>query len=124
MKDLYILGSGFSKALSARMPLVRELSEQLGYCISAPIWPPEVIEMVRRNFEDGLSYLSESKPFLSTSENLKHQHLLLDLTQTLATHTSWPWSQHSPAPSGLESSERKQIQQTQEWLRPDKTNCA
>lgn len=86
MSDLYILGAGFSKAISPVMPVVSELSALLDRYGTTAIWESEVSKLVRKDFEAGLSYLAENKPFLSTSENLRHRHLLLDLTRNLAMH--------------------------------------
>lgn len=86
MSDLYVLGAGFSKAISAAMPVVSELSTQLDRYGTTAVWESEVSKLVRMDFEAGLSYLAENKPFLSASENLRHRHLLLDVTRNLAMH--------------------------------------
>lgn len=86
MSDLYILGAGFSKAISPAMPVVSELSTQLDRYGTTAVWESEVSKLVRKDFEAGLSYQAENKPFLSTSENRRPRPLLLDLSRNLAMH--------------------------------------
>ena len=88
--DVYILGAGFSRALNPCMPLLNELSLAVsGYTNSygGPILTSglnsPIGSLIRRNFEEALSYLAEQKPWLEESENQKDKVLLLELTRNI-----------------------------------------
>ena len=77
MSDVFLLGAGFSKAVSDDMPLLKELSSQIRGRLSNL---PESLLTLGDNIEIWLSYLSQPHPWLSESENLRNRALALDIT--------------------------------------------
>lgn len=86
MNDVFILGAGFSKAISNEMPLVKrgELSNEVlkSYKLRDSI-PVEIRRMIEENFENALDFLASHKPWLSESENQRHRAIYLDLTYAI-----------------------------------------
>ena len=80
MSDVYLLGAGFSKAISDEMPLLSELSGQIktrGLDFQAPL------TTLGDNLEVWLSYLSQPHPWLRESVNLKNQAMALEITEQI-----------------------------------------
>ena len=82
-KDVYLLGAGFSRAVSDRMPLLDELSKSVRLDV---LGPQEEYPPLSENLELWLSYLSQPQPWLHEIENLRNQALALELTEAIA-HT-------------------------------------
>lgn len=89
--EVFILGAGFSKAVSDRMPLMSELSnmllERLGDEITDSFTLTQRLLLARtgtEGFERALSFLSSEQPWLSRAENHRNRALFLDLTEVLA----------------------------------------
>src|ERR1039457_3019690 len=84
MNEVFILGAGFSKAISSEMPLVKELSAQVldSYKHKDSI-APDVRRMMEEDFEKALTFLAQDKPWLPEPENLRHKALYLDLTSVI-----------------------------------------
>ena len=80
MSDVFLLGAGFSKAVSDDMPLLQELSSQIRGRLSDL---PESLSTVGDNIEIWLSYLSQPHPWLRASENLRNRALALDITEEI-----------------------------------------
>ena len=55
MSDVFLLGAGFSKAVSYRMPVTKELSQEIleTYEFQEPI-SPEIRSMLQEDFEKAL----------------------------------------------------------------------
>jgi hypothetical protein len=84
MSEVFILGAGFSKAISSEMPLVKELSALvLKLYRRKDFIESDVRRMMEEDFEKTLTYLSQEKPWLHESENLRHKALYLDLTNVI-----------------------------------------
>lgn len=83
MAGVFLLGAGFSKAISEHMPLLAELSRKVRSRTSlkahSPIW-----DMYEDDLEMWLTYLSQSHPWLSEPENLRNPALFLDLSSDIA----------------------------------------
>jgi len=83
MTEVFLLGAGFSKAISKHMLLLAELSRKVRSRTSpsadSPIW-----DMFEDDLEMWLTYLSQSHPWLSESENLRSRALFLDLSRDIA----------------------------------------
>ena len=84
MSDVFLLGAGFSKAISADMPLLSDLSTQIkerlkgrGICLPSPL------PIFGNNLELWLSYLSQPHPWLRESDNLKNHAMALDITDEI-----------------------------------------
>ena len=82
MNEVFILGAGFSKAISRWMPLTRDLSKEVTKSYAGSL-PPEIQSMVEEDFEKALTFLAQQKPWLSEAQNLRHRALYLDLTQVI-----------------------------------------
>ena len=67
--DVFILGAGFSKAISEQMPLLKELGQQLEVCGTGGF-----IGSIQfgGNVELWLSYLAQRHPWLSEPETLRN----------------------------------------------------
>jgi len=93
--DVFLLGAGFSRAISDNMPLLSDLTalirEQL---IARPgrVRPEDrkrqltyLQRLFGNDFEMWLTYLSQSHPWLSDSDNTRNWALYLDLSRVVAT---------------------------------------
>jgi len=83
--EVFLLGAGFSRAISEAMPLLQDLSDHL-----RRKWgdtdrvPSEVLEMMEDNFAHALSYLEQAKPWLTEADNLRHRALFLEFSSLIA----------------------------------------
>lgn len=84
MNDVFILGAGFSKAVSSKMPITKELSREVleWYKLQNGI-DLNIRNMIEEDFEKALTFLASDKPWLSETENLRHRALYLDLTTVI-----------------------------------------
>jgi hypothetical protein len=86
MNDVFILGAGFSKAISQKMPIIKggQFSQEVlkRYEVKDAI-PAEIRRMLEENFESALSFLASDKPWLSESENQRHRAIYLCLTNAI-----------------------------------------
>jgi hypothetical protein len=73
--DVFILGAGFSKAVSSRMPLMNDLSRMVEEDLPAA----ERKRQSLGNFESYLNYLALDHPWHSEAENLRNSALSLDV---------------------------------------------
>ena len=80
MGDVFLLGAGFSKAVSDDMPLLQELSSQIRDRLPDL---PESLSTLGDNIEIWLSYLSQPHPWLRESENLRNRALALEITEEI-----------------------------------------
>ncbi|TQO18853.1 SIR2-like protein [Rhodoglobus vestalii] len=79
-RPVYVLGAGFSRAISQHMPL----TDELGAAITSRLgitWPSGSEE---NSFEDQLTLLSTSLPFLAGHENTSRRAIAEEVTATLA----------------------------------------
>ena len=67
MPDVFILGAGFSKAISDSMPTMAELS----FAVREKVGKNQLAELARlgNDIERWMTYLSQSQPWLKTHEN-------------------------------------------------------
>jgi hypothetical protein len=84
MSDVFILGAGFSKAISTEMPITMELANKIltDYKFKHPI-PASIQKMIREDFEKALTFLCQDKPWVAESENLRHKATFLDLATAI-----------------------------------------
>ncbi len=83
--DAFLLGAGFARALSPRMPLLQDLADRVCERLGKnAVLPDAVAGMMRENFAHALSYLEQSKPWLTESENLRHRALFLEMSNAIA----------------------------------------
>ncbi len=81
MAEVFLLGAGFSKAVSGEMPVLTELSRLVEDRIPGSL--PAPLARLGNNLELWLSYLSEPQPWLRESDNLRNRATALDLTHVL-----------------------------------------
>jgi len=79
MPDVFLLGAGFSGAISNRMPDLKGLSKSL---LQEVDLPPYVIAL-GNNVEYWMTYLSQPQPWVSEAGNLHHKAIFLDLTRCI-----------------------------------------
>lgn len=79
MGDVFLLGAGFSKAVSDSMPLLEELSGEIQKHKDLP----KPLLGLGNNVELWMTYLSQPHPWLSEAENLRNKALFLELSQLI-----------------------------------------
>lgn len=79
-KPVYVLGAGFSRAISASMPLTDELGDAVQETLGLD-WPSGHEHM---SFEEKLTLLSTSLPFLEGHRNTQRRALAEQITAALA----------------------------------------
>jgi hypothetical protein len=97
MSDVFILGAGFSKAISDAMPVLNDLSVEVKKRLPEL---EEVAAFLPDNIEVWLTYLSQKHPWLSEAANSRNHALLLDVSESvhsiLADRMSAPLAKARP----------------------------
>ena len=78
-RDVVVLGSGFSKAVSSRFPV----TDELGHLALAAAGLDSRDRFPGGNFEAWLSYLAEPQPFLRQADNLANRALFARLVDAI-----------------------------------------
>jgi hypothetical protein len=82
---VYLLGAGFARAISRRMPLLQELGKRVRGVLHREVrLPTAVAAMMDANFAHALSYLEQAKPWVTEADNLRHRALYLDISNAMA----------------------------------------
>ena len=81
MSAVFLLGAGFSKAVSAGMPDMAEISEILKGRVT---YPPRVGSLTG-NVEHLMTYLSQSQPWLAEADNLENRAAFLRVTREIGS---------------------------------------
>lgn len=79
-RDAFLLGAGFSKAVSEHMPLMDDLGQVPMHFRGD--WPRGLIRSM--NFEELLTFLSTNQPWLSEADNLHNRATFLETSQQIA----------------------------------------
>jgi hypothetical protein len=79
-RDAFLLGAGFSKAVSEHMPLMEELGQVPMHFRGD--WPRGLIRSM--SFEELLTFLSTNQPWLSEADNLQNRATFLEASQQIA----------------------------------------
>lgn len=79
-----ILGAGFSKAVCSDMPLVKELSDLVCKEFEKRNWTLPDAYGKFENFENYLTYLAESAPWLNDYENYENKATFQRITLAIA----------------------------------------
>ncbi len=82
MRELFLLGAGFSRAVSAGMPLTRELGERLRTAIPFPDEKQRATAFTD-DFEIWLTYLAQPHPWLTEADNLRNRAHFLDVSAAI-----------------------------------------
>jgi len=70
MRDVFILGAGFAKAIHSNMPTLNELSDKVITRLQRLDFPiPSPLKKMDGNIEQWITYLSQRQPWLSEIEN-------------------------------------------------------
>ena len=87
MGDVFLLGAGFSRAVSARMPTMKELFEELKPLIGqVDGFSPEAYQHADENVETLLSYYAIRSPCDDSIEVLRKQRVAEILVRKIADH--------------------------------------
>lgn len=82
MSDVFLLGAGFSHAISERMPLLAALGDEMAYRLPRDYgWFDLETQL---NLEEMLTFLATPQPWLSEAENLRNQAEFLDISRRMA----------------------------------------
>jgi hypothetical protein len=81
MRDVFLVGAGFSKAVSHEMPTLRELSKAVTLPRAVGSAPSEAQET---DFESALTFLAQDQPWLTPGENLKNRASFLEASRRIA----------------------------------------
>lgn len=83
-REVFVLGAGFSRAISSSMPV----TDKLGQTLQKDY--PEVFGSIgSRSFETWLSQRAEAQPYLSTAGNLQNQAVFTAATRLIARVLDW-----------------------------------
>lgn len=89
MTDTFILGAGFSKAISAAMPLADDLVREIAREDSEQAEEPDNILLKGGpDLERWLSYLSEDQPFLNSVHNMRNRSRFFAATGQIGSYLS------------------------------------
>lgn len=82
-----MLGAGFSRALSSAMPMMKDLSTAVRRHLKALRRPeiPEAKTPIAQDFEQWLSYLVETPPWLSDADQARNQAAFFEVSQAVAS---------------------------------------
>jgi hypothetical protein len=80
MRDVFLLGAGFSKAISSEMPTLHELSE----AVSLPRAEGSAPAENEADFEAALTILAEDQPWLTPADNLMNRARFLEASRDIA----------------------------------------
>jgi hypothetical protein len=75
MSDVYLLGAGFPHSINPAMPLMPALSHQVAAALEQLSGQKLDLISFAGNFEQWLSCLATSQPWLSTAKNLENRAL-------------------------------------------------
>lgn len=78
--EVFVLGAGFSRAISSAMPLMSDL----GVEVATRIDRENDLERFGGNLETWMDYLAERHPWLTESQSLKNQAVFLDVSETIS----------------------------------------
>jgi hypothetical protein len=79
---VFLLGAGFSKAISDCMPLMPALGERVRNLLCDGVLPAPV-DKFGEDFEAWLSYLAVDQPWLSAADNLRNRAAFLDVSRAV-----------------------------------------
>jgi hypothetical protein len=84
MSDVFILGAGFSKAISPHMPVLTELSDDVSSGLverksATGALKKSLFALFPSNIELWMTYLAQAHPWLAEAENLRNRATFLDM---------------------------------------------
>jgi hypothetical protein len=81
-QDAFLLGAGFSRAVSEEMPVLTELGGEIFNLLGADA-PAVLPNLPRTDFENWLSFLAEDDPWLREDDRLRNRSLFLHVSGLL-----------------------------------------
>lgn len=94
--DVYLLGAGFSKAVSDEMPNTKQLGKAIAERLAQSGHDVSTLAVLfDYDFEAWLSYLAEERPWATPSDNLRNRALFLDASRLIAVQLHWDQSRIS-----------------------------
>jgi hypothetical protein len=95
--NAFLLGAGFSKAISDHMPLLNELGSQI------PFHSEEYRPTLQEDFEKMLTYFAERQPWLNEETNLRNRATFLDISRriSMVLHQRQAQALQQPMPNWL-----------------------
>ena len=84
-RTVFVLGAGFSRAVSSHMPLMKDLPTVLTLGDNLRLDLEALTSDHDSDIERYLSYLAVRQPFLTEAENLRNRALFLDISTALAS---------------------------------------
>ena len=106
MRDVFILGAGFSKAINSSMPTMEELSKKVIAKLNDSPFPiHEKLYRLGDNIESWMTYLSQPQPWLPEEDHLRNKALATEIRRHISDIISdlTMLSMESPAPEWLPS---------------------
>ena len=106
MRDVFILGAGFSKAINSSMPTMEELSRKVIAKLNDSPFPiHEKLYRLGDNIESWMTYLSQPQPWLPEEDHLRNKALATEIRRHISDIISdlTMLSMESPAPEWLPS---------------------
>lgn len=82
MAEVFVLGAGFSRAISKSMPLLNELGQELERRLDKRTLPHDT-RLPIEDFENWLSFLAEDQPWLTEEEHLRHRATFLSASRVI-----------------------------------------
>ncbi len=82
MDLIFILGAGFSRAVGARMPLMRDLSDLVFERVELPD-AKKFLLTFGADIESAMTYLAQDHPWLSAPDNLRNRAAFLELASAV-----------------------------------------
>lgn len=85
MSTVYVLGAGFSKAVSHHMPLMKDLSAAVAEHLEETNFPSSrSVETFSDDFEAWMTFLSTEQPWLSESQNMHNRAAFYEVTTAVS----------------------------------------
>jgi len=86
MSIAYLLGAGFSRAVSDHMPVMNDLSKQITeHLADRQFGNVPRVEEFSNDFEAWMTYLSSDEPWLTESENLRNRAAFYEVSAAVAS---------------------------------------
>ncbi len=83
-KPVFLLGAGFSRAVSPQMPLLSDLLEPIRARMRPKHHGYDETPFIAQSLELALSYLLQEHPWLQAPDHLRNRALGIELSQSIA----------------------------------------
>ena len=86
-RDAFVLGAGFSRAISEEMPVLTELGDEIFNLLGTDA-PAVLPNLPPTDFENWLSFLAEDDPWLREDDRLRNRSIFLNVSRLLCDFIS------------------------------------